>query len=72
MSTCSCENACKPNITNAVGVEIQEFALPAGWVGNGPIYPTFCEARKVMSQFPPGNAERRIYPALGPAVKRKK
>lgn len=61
---CSCSNNCRPTAVNAIGVAIEEFHLPKGWIAITGPYPTYCQARQALERFSKDNIERRVYPAF--------
>lgn len=50
---------------NEVGIEIQEFHLPAGWVAPAHLqFSSCCAATAALAQLPADGVERRLYPTL--------
>jgi hypothetical protein len=52
---------------NGIGYEIQEHAMPAGWVAVSKAYKTMSAARAEMLRMPDAPVERRVYERLAAA-----
>lgn len=68
-TSCTCPNGCRPTAVNAVGVVIEAFSLPRGWMPITKPFPTYCEARTALKAIPADNIERRAYVAFALTTK---